>query len=296
MTTPWIAVGVDGSDTARAAVYWAADEASRRHTALLIAFASDVDVDRRPTSFGATLLLESEAAVYETDATCSVSTRRSNENPVRFLTELSHEADLLVVGSHGLGRAAGTFLGSVAFRVASHASCPVAVIPGDWRQPARPMPVVLGVSATTAGRTPMFYAFAQARARGVPLRAVRAWSRMDWTGDLSDLMYKTVPAFESSQYAYLDRVLAPARKAFPDVEVQTVVGGGRVHDVLLRESAGGQLLVLGSRFGDGHNYSRLGPVTSRLIHATNCPVVVVGHRTAALVEDGTAPSRVASHA
>ncbi|HEX2904859.1 MAG TPA: universal stress protein [Jatrophihabitans sp.] len=297
MTRPWIAVGIDGSETAREAMLWAAEEASRRRVALVIAHAGDVTSGEVPDEYGTELLREAEASVFESDATCPVTARISEENPVRFLTELSHDADLMVVGSHGLGRAASSVVGSVAFRVASHATCPVAVIPRGWQPPPDPRaPVVLGVSATTAGRTPMYFAFAQARSLGVPLLAVRAWSRLDWTGDLSDLMYRTSSSFETSQYDYLERVLKPVRAAFPDVQVQTLVCGGRVEEVLRHESAHRRLLVLGSRFTDGHTYSRLGPLTSRLLHAAQCPVVVVGHRTPARVETSEASSEVSSHA
>jgi nucleotide-binding universal stress UspA family protein len=44
------------------------------------------------------------------------------------LLEASKGADLLVVGSRGLGGFAGLLLGSVSSKMANHASCPVVIV------------------------------------------------------------------------------------------------------------------------------------------------------------------------
>lgn len=52
------------------------------------------------------------------------------EGPVaRRLLERSRDADLLVVGSRGLGGFRGLLLGSVGHQAVSHATCPVVVMP-----------------------------------------------------------------------------------------------------------------------------------------------------------------------
>jgi nucleotide-binding universal stress UspA family protein len=45
------------------------------------------------------------------------------------LLETAKGADLVVVGSRGLGGFAGLLLGSVSHHVAHHATCPVVIVP-----------------------------------------------------------------------------------------------------------------------------------------------------------------------
>ena len=214
---------------------------------------------------------------YQPGADLSVSTIVAPEDPVRLLTWLSEHADLVVVGSHGRGQQTGRQLGSVAFGMAIHARCPVAIVPRGWDEPAQHgKPVVVGIPASVASRIPLYVAFAEARARGVPVRAVRAWSRVDWTGNLTDLIHPASPVLEAKQQDYIERMLSPVCELYPDVAVQTVLSGKRVDDVMLAATEDAGLLVLGSRYADGRAYSRLGATTARLMHKIPCPTIVIG--------------------
>lgn len=136
-----IVVGVDGSDTSRRALAWSVDEARARH-ARVIAVNAWV-----PPYVGAELV---PAAAYETteyedlgrqtlDAAIEGLDTSSLDAPVERLvvsgtpaSELigaATGADLLVVGSRGVGGFKGLVLGSVSHHVTHHAPCPVVVIP-----------------------------------------------------------------------------------------------------------------------------------------------------------------------
>ncbi len=49
-------------------------------------------------------------------------------SPAKGLTDLSKEAQLVVVGSHGRGKLADSILGSVSQSLIHHAECPVLVV------------------------------------------------------------------------------------------------------------------------------------------------------------------------
>lgn len=56
-------------------------------------------------------------------------------HPVSVLTEAAASADLVVVGSRGLGGFASAIMGSVGHGVLHHVTCPVAVVrPRAWRR------------------------------------------------------------------------------------------------------------------------------------------------------------------
>jgi nucleotide-binding universal stress UspA family protein len=51
--------------------------------------------------------------------------------PARVLLEAASDADLLVIGSRGLGGFRGLLLGSVGQQCTHHAPCPVVIVPHE---------------------------------------------------------------------------------------------------------------------------------------------------------------------
>ena len=131
-------VGVDGSDAAQPALDWALDEARRRQAAVEVVHAWTPPLLAVPTladNYGpfeeAARSIVDEALgqggherppgtgeTYDQNAEAAVSPRR-----------LAKGADLVVVGSRGLGGFKGLLLGSVSHQVTHHAPCPVVVVP-----------------------------------------------------------------------------------------------------------------------------------------------------------------------
>ena len=139
-----IIVGVDGSDSSRAALRWAYDEAVHHGaslTAVMVWHAPVVPMlppygSLAPEDYGDTPRKNALAVLEELTSslgggdTREVEVRTSIEegNPAKVLIERSKEADLLVVGSRGQGGFAGMLLGSVSQHLVAHAECPVVVL------------------------------------------------------------------------------------------------------------------------------------------------------------------------
>ncbi|HET7486898.1 MAG TPA: universal stress protein [Acidimicrobiales bacterium] len=141
-----IVVGVDGSAPSKAALHWALDEARRRGASVEAVYVwqyPSVALER----FGATSVpvmraedLEKAAqqvvdevvsGLSEEDRATGLTTRLERGHPADALLAAAKDAELLVVGSRGLGGFKGMLLGSVSNHVAHHASVPVVVIRGN---------------------------------------------------------------------------------------------------------------------------------------------------------------------
>jgi nucleotide-binding universal stress UspA family protein len=128
-----VVVGVDGSEDNRRALQWASEEASM-HGAELLAVSSWTQLLLVPTpqhsgvtwETDPTRLAENTKAML--DKTLSVKSSVVEGNPAKVLIDLSGSADLLVVGSRGVGGFTGLLLGSVSQHVAAHAQCTVTVV------------------------------------------------------------------------------------------------------------------------------------------------------------------------
>lgn len=141
-----IVVGVDGSEESRLALRWAADEAKLRGAALRVVHAwpspyailaglnvqmgerFDGDVIENERRIADDLV---EKALIKTGVEASGLSieREVSQGPaVATLLEAAQEADLLVVGTRGLGGFTGLVLGSVSQQCAQHASCPVVIV------------------------------------------------------------------------------------------------------------------------------------------------------------------------
>lgn len=144
-----VVVGVDGSETSRHALRWAAAEAEARDAELHVVHAWDVGsvgagVGLTPGR-RATTAPESQREVAEKLLADVVSEELGATPPGKIrnslgrggaagvLLEAAKGASLLVVGSRGLGGFAGLLLGSVSTKMANHAPCPVVIV-----RPAEP--------------------------------------------------------------------------------------------------------------------------------------------------------------
>ncbi|WP_421119651.1 universal stress protein [Aquihabitans daechungensis] len=180
-----IIVGVDGSESSRQALAWAADEAEAGggevvalqswHDPVLgggVAAASDVD---RVADAAKHELESLVARVRESHPSVHVASALVDVRPARALVQRAEGADLLVVGARGRGGFLRLELGSVSAKVARRSSVPVVVVRGE-RDRARAGAVVVGIDGTDCGRGALRWAADWAEVHDKELHVVLAWS------------------------------------------------------------------------------------------------------------------------
>jgi len=136
-----IVVGIDGSESSKNALRWAAKLSP------LISDAIDVFVVweypimlgweggnpdwLRPDEDAKKILDETLKNVFGETSPKGLVGRIHRGHPATVLLEASKSAKMLIVGSRGHGGFAGLLLGSVSSACAEHAVCPVLVVHGD---------------------------------------------------------------------------------------------------------------------------------------------------------------------
>ncbi|WP_028927709.1 universal stress protein [Pseudonocardia acaciae] len=281
-----IVVGVDGSDSALAAVRWAATEAARWRVPLWLVNACPwpehhfgqvtLGLDARTVFVRLAREQLETAASVATEAAPGIEVAKQVivSYPIPVLVAESKRARLVVIGDRGLGGVTGLLVGSVAVGVAARGACPVVVVRGE--PPVAldsPLPVVVGVDGTERSEAALAFAFEAASARAVPLVAVHTWGQeridpifgalLDWD------------AIEDWQRQVLAERLAGWAEKYPDVTVRRVVSRDAPAHRLLAEAEHAQLVVVGSHGRGGLAGLVLGSVSHSLLHHAPCPVAVV---------------------
>lgn len=134
-----IVVGVDGSESANDALRWAVDQARLTGGTVEAVYAWDpgalVSLGMPPLVDWALLREAAEARPREIvreavgkESGVRILAKVVAGNPAEALVERSEHADLLVVGSRGLGGLKGMLLGSVGHHCAAHSHCPVVIV------------------------------------------------------------------------------------------------------------------------------------------------------------------------
>ncbi|GIJ20913.1 universal stress protein [Micromonospora lutea] len=281
-----VLVGVDGSESARAAVRLAAAVAARRDRPLRVVHAfiwPTLRTPIRPATDGAPeggLRAQAEqliiAAVDEAEATVPglrVTGELVEGEATAVLLAAARTATMVVLGHRGAGGFAALVVGSVAVKLAAYADCPVLVARGA---PHTDGAVVVGVDGSESSRRAVEFAVQEAALRGADLRALHAYRHPVSTGpgDMQPLVYD-----ESELRADEDRAVAESiaglTERYPEVPIIRDSVRGRAARVLTDASRQAQLVVVG---GQGHGEVTgllLGSVSQSLLHHSHCPVAVV---------------------
>lgn len=269
-----IVAGYDGSPGSEDALHWAADEAWARGTNLVVCLAwtpEYLDVLSRASVYK---VVEQRA---EEILARGVQHAESILGPGRVepvlargsaawvLSEHSHFAGMVVVGSRGHGGLAGMLLGSVSWHVAGHGQGRIVVVREQERSANDGAgQIVVGADGSPAAEDAVTFAFEEAALRNVPLLAVCA--QADAPTSLGDARRME----EGFAHA-----MALREKEHPDVTVLRQVPAGSPRAALLAAAADAQLLVVGARGRGGLKGMRLGSVAHALLLHAPCPVAVV---------------------
>jgi nucleotide-binding universal stress UspA family protein len=280
-----IVVGLDGSPSSKVALNWAYHEAERRSLPLRLVCALEW-LPFLPGADQPTPEQRADADRIIADARLHLAgVRVSVDLPMgdasAALVEESANATMVVVGSRGRGGFRSLAAGSVSAQVAAHAAGTVVVVRQGPAEQSAPGPgqhgvgrVVVGTDCSTLSAAAVEFAFAEAQLRGLDLTAVHVWEPpMSPSELLLDGHLRT--DIDDLHHKLLAEALADAERKCPDVQVRHVVADGSPAGVLRRESAGADLLVVGSRGHGGFTGLLLGSVSEALVQHATCPVAVV---------------------
>ncbi|MCD7442277.1 universal stress protein [Streptomyces lincolnensis] len=296
-----VTVGLDGTRESRAAAEWAAREAQLLGLPLKL-----VQVwEPAPAPMAQAPLLGAETRQHWTERIpretseglrlrhrgLDVTTEQLSGRPAEVLTDVARDAELLVLGSRGLGGIGGFVVGSVGLAVVAHAERPVVLVrageqaadehetdPAGIPSAATPFrPVVLGLDIENPDEELIAFAFAAAVRRATSLRVVHGWNPPPYYAYGLSVDLELHGELSRRETAVLTEVLAPWREKFPDVEVGEESSYGSPGHHLVDASREASLVVVGRRIRRSPFGAHIGSVAHTVLHHSTAPVAVVPH-------------------
>ena len=286
-----ILVGVDFSDPSRTALAFAARLAVHGGGELIVLHVPDPLLMAAARNAGIDLRTESadELTRFIRDTppaeACHPKTFVLCGTPGQVLCDIAarEQADILVVGAHGMSGAARWFFGSNTERVLRHAGTSVLVVPTEW-QPAHPKgrdlfglgPVVAAVDLTEPALGAAYAAARLAKSLQTRLTVLHVVPEIHvigrWASHASGAMTEAVRAARLELDARLSRV-----KTIVPTQLQVVTGDivGSIMQAAQSTGAHSPLLVMGRRRHEAGDAAP-GTVVSRALASLRVPLLVVG--------------------
>ncbi|NYD45012.1 nucleotide-binding universal stress UspA family protein [Actinomadura luteofluorescens] len=269
-----VVVGFDGSVHAMQALDWALDEAELRGSPLVLCHAwqwpyqgaaPEVEEAGRRSLREAARHVLAHGVECARERTAGVAVRPLSEegSAAERLTGLSAGAELLVLGSRGLGRLARVPVGSVAAHVAMHARCPVIVVRGVGAlpRPGDPRPVVVAVDDSPAAEGALSFAAREAELRQLPLKIVYSGAE---GGPPPEPALRRPPVHDP-----VERAVTVVRERHPDVLTHPENPLAPPPGALREAAQEARLLVVGAA------HPAFGSVAQWLLYNAVCPIAVV---------------------
>ena len=266
---PAVVVGIDGSQAAIRAAEWAVDEAVSREVPLHLVEVIPEQVEPAPfasvgnvqmeVEYAGTALRIASAAVAAAGKPVKVETAILRGDPATALIAESRDAEMVCVGSVGIGRFARALLGSTVAQLAEAASCPVAIIRTQQRRPKPDSSlIVVAVNDLPGNDHVVEQAMVEAQLRHAPVLALGVWRQ-----DLAEM-----PSDE------LDRRVHFWERRYPSVQFHARATRTGIADFLDASDRRIQLAVIGSTDID-QVASLIGPHSHPILGHAECSVLIV---------------------
>ena len=283
-----VVVGYDGSTSSQVALAWAADTAAAYREPLTILTARpDAEAELLDLSEAidegllrqatVEMLADAAARAGEEHPDVEVQVLVSPESPVVALLEAAEVAEIVVMGSRGLGGFQGLVLGSTVLNVTPYAQCPVVVLYEPDEETAKaqafarhPDEVVVGFDGSRFARRALDFALRHSRAVGLGVAVVIVSK-----GKPERAPTPIGPDSPGLTPAVRDVMSTALEQVGDQPDVTILHGSGPPARILVAEAAGAPLAVVGSRGRGGFRQLMLGSVGLQMLLYAECPVAVV---------------------
>ncbi len=304
----WV-LGSDGSDCAHHAALWAVRHAPGRADTVRVAAAWNIPAAPSLAPMGSSVpswdVRTMEAAAAASADAAAVRVRSELElslDPVdpkdailvetdvregptsSVLINAAHEAELLILGSRGLGGFSRLVLGSTSSQCATHASVPTAIVPLKVavRTTQR---LVVAFDGSDNSMTALRWAIGFANSDAV-LDCVTVWDVTPIVVGADQFFFPEANDLARERFNHLvDQVVDEMATEQPDVDqprIERHFVEGRPRFKLSQSADSADLLVVGARGHGAIGSAILGSVSTWLLHQGNFPMVIVPHP----VDDG----------
>jgi nucleotide-binding universal stress UspA family protein len=283
-------VGFDGSPASYEALDWGAATAAARVLPLTLLAArpdaaapvielADAEEEGLISQEMSATLADAQSRAAQAHPGLTVTTVIHPDSPVEGLLHASTTADLIVIGSRGLGGFAGLLIGSTAMNLAPYADCPVVVqyVPDEETVAARksarhPNEVVVAFDGSHFAERALVFGLRHAQASGLGVAVVYV-TPGSAAGPPEPIEPDSPELSEEAREDLAAAVRITDRHA--NVPVTFLHGVGRPAGVLIKEASGSPLAVVGARGRGGFAQLMLGSVGLQMLIHAECPVALV---------------------